>query len=262
VSALQCVLQLSPSTACDGSMSAFAALTFAVHTCGFFLGSAVLAWWHSDHPLVGFFTRPYARTGRRWRWLWVVPHRFARKLWFALLLAGWPFSDPGRSSSLALLVFASLLAQLALSLWLRPYADTCDNQLEVACLLLLAYGYFVSVLPGSSSGMDASVTALQAALVVYGAQRWLRQRLSSIDPASSSAITESRASGDVGPRRVSDPDSPLDVEFDAPRAAVANKTQQPGSADSSKELIVPLMSMGPHGVDSHVYCDDTNAVDA
>jgi hypothetical protein len=103
----------------------------------------------------------------------------ARKLWFALLMAAWPFSQTDRGGVLALLVFVSLIAMLALALWLRPYADPRDNQLEVACLMLLLelYGYFVSVLPGTSHGMSASVTTLQVALLAYGAQRWLRQRL-------------------------------------------------------------------------------------
>jgi hypothetical protein len=219
-------------------MTAFAALTFAVFTCGFFVGAAALAWWHSDHPLVGYFTRPYARGGRRWRWLWAVPHRFTRKLWFALLMAAWPFSDTERAASLALLVFASLLALLALALWLRPYADPRDNQLEVACLLLLLYGYFVSALPGSSNGMDATVTALQVALVVYGARRWLQRRLTS----DASAGSSHDSADSVGERE----DAPSS-SFDLPRAAGVGrtKTQFSDSVGGSSELAVPLIAMDP-----------------
>jgi hypothetical protein len=224
-------------------MTAFAALTFAVFTCGFFIGAAVLAGWHSEHALVGYFTRPYARGGRRWRWLWAVPHRFARKLWFALLIAAWPFSDTERAASLALLVFASLLVLLALALWLRPYADARDNQLEVACLLLLLYGYFVSVLPGSSSAMDASVSALQLALLVYGAQRWLRHRLAKAPPAAgvTSGGGGGRTSSEAGESAPCDRgDEPLASSRSRPAAG------QYRDSWSASELAVPLMPLG-HG---------------
>jgi hypothetical protein len=235
-------------------MTALAALTFAVFTCGFFLGAAALASWYSDHALVVFFTQPYARAGRGWRWLWAVPHRFARKLWFALLMAAWPFSAAERAASLALLVFVSLLVLLALALRLRPYADPRDNQLEVACLLLLMYGYFVSALPGSSAGMGASVTVLQVALLLYGAQRWLRQRLAQ-RPSSAHADAAERTIG--GGRTGSDTDRdgavPGGVDIDDDEAlamAMSASCSRPGPAagqyrDSASELAAPLIPTAP-----------------
>ncbi len=257
-SAAQCVLQLSPSTACDGGMTAFAALTFAVFTCGFFLGAAALAWWHSDHPLVGFFTRPYARDGRRWRWLWAVPHRFARKLWFALLIAGWPFSDTKRAASLALLVFASLLALLALAVWLRPYADPRDNRLEMACLLLLLYGNFVSVLPESSAGMSASVTVLQVVLLVHGAHRWLRQRFVPLSAADGRDHLGSDGNASEADSALSGEPLPAGrihrAGADGYRAGASAAPSYRDSAGGLSEFAVPLMAIGAHA-DERVSVD-------
>jgi hypothetical protein len=231
-------------------MTALAALTFAVFTCGFFLGAAALASRHADHALAVYFTQPYARAGRGWRWLWAVPHRFARKLWFALPMAAWPFSAPERAASLALLVFVSLLVLLALAMRLRPYADPRDNQLEVACLLLLMYGYFVSALPGSSAAMGASVTVLQVALLVYGAQRWLRQRLAQ-RPSSAHADAAERTSG--GGRAGSDTDGavPGEVDIDDDEAlamAMPASCSRPAAGqyrDSASELAAPLIPTAP-----------------
>jgi hypothetical protein len=63
-SSLPCSACLSPNTTCDANMTAFAALTFALFTCGFALGASALTWWQSDHALVGYFMRPYARGHR------------------------------------------------------------------------------------------------------------------------------------------------------------------------------------------------------
>ncbi len=173
-------------------MTAFAALTFAVFIVGFFAVAWALAWLDGAHPLVQHFTRPYAET--HWaRWLWAVPHSFGRKLWFALLISAWPFSATSASASLALVVFASLGALLVLQVWLQPYAEPRDNRLELACVLLLAYGYFVSVLPGSSPAMDGSVTALQALLLVSGAHRLWRSVAASVEGAPISADSEMTA---------------------------------------------------------------------
>ncbi len=237
-------------------MTAFAALTFVIFTCGFFLGAAALARWHADHPLVDFFTRPYARRGRL---AWAVPHRFARKLWFALLVASWPFANPEPIVPLALLVFASLLVLLALALWLRPYADARDNQLEMACLLLLLYGYFASVLPESSVHASVLVFALQAVLLVYGAQRWLRQRLDSKPQgAASDDALEHRGSGDGdGGAGLTGSEADSAPELDDDGAPLAAGRSRPpsgpmgalyrGSVGSSGELAVPLMALGANG---------------
>ncbi len=143
---------------------------------GFFLGTWLLGWYDGRHPLLSYFTRPYTRA--HWaRWLWAVPHRFLRKLWFALLTGAWSFSDESASSALAVVVFASLIFLLVLHLWLRPYSDPRDNTLEAVCLTLLMYGYFVSVLPRASDSMGASVSAFQVLLVAYGVQHRVRERM-------------------------------------------------------------------------------------
>ncbi len=191
----QCVLQLSPSTPCDGGITAFAAVTFAVFTVGFFAGAWALALQNAEHPLVRYLTSPYSAV-RLSRQRWAVPHRVGRKLWFALLMSAWPFSDTSTSAALAVVIFVSLIVLLAAGerrcprrrrrhkrlpvregVWLQPYTDPRDNQLEVACTLLLLFGYFVSVLPGSSAAMGTCVTILQCLLIGYCVQRWLQQRL-------------------------------------------------------------------------------------
>jgi hypothetical protein len=206
-------LQLSPSTPCDGGMTAFAALTFTVFTAGLFLATWVTAWLDGQHPLAAYFMRPYAAT--HWaRWLWAVPHRFGRKLWFALLMAAWPFSSGTSPTALAVVVFVSLIALLALALWLQPYTQPRDNQLEVACLLLLLYGYFVSVLSGSSVVVDASVAVLQGLLLAYGARRWLRERF-----GSASGPAASRPRDDLG------------GQLDTPLIDMAQESEQSEPAD-------------------------------
>jgi hypothetical protein len=153
-------------------MTAFAALTFVGFSVSFFAFAWLLAALNSAHPVAAYFLAPYAGSG--WTaWLWAIPLRFGRKLWFALLMSAWNFADPSGASALAVLVFASLLAMLGLGLWLRPYAHAGDNQLETACIVLLLYGYFISVLPGSPAAAHTSVTLFEAALVAYWAWRWL-----------------------------------------------------------------------------------------
>jgi hypothetical protein len=160
---------------------------------------------------------------------------------------------------LALLVFASLLVLLALALWLRPYADARDNQLEVACLLLLMYGYFASVLPESSVDASILVFALQAALLVYGAQRWLRQRLhSKPEGAASGDALEHRGGSDGdGGDGLTDSEADSALELDDGGAPLAASRSRPppgpmgalyrGSVGGSGELAVPLMALGPSG---------------
>jgi hypothetical protein len=183
----QCVLQLSPATPCDQGMTAFAALTFVAFTILAVLAAWVLTALYSSHRLAQFINSPYEA---RWsRGLFVVPLRFGRKLWFSALMSVWPFSDPSRSDQLALVIFVSIVILLTLQLWLRPYADTRDNTLEVACLLLLMYGYFVSVLAGASGTTDTSVKVLQALLLSYGLARWAQSRMTS--PAASEQDAQS-----------------------------------------------------------------------
>jgi hypothetical protein len=155
-------------------MTAFASLTLVLFTIALPLAAWVLLKRNAEHPLGSFLLQPYK--GER-RGLWVVPLRFGRKLWFAALTSAWDFSDPTTSGQLALAVFISLLIMLSVQLRLRPYADPRDNSLEVSCLLLLAYGYFVSVLPGATVAMDVSVGALQVVLLGYAVHRWGRQQL-------------------------------------------------------------------------------------
>jgi hypothetical protein len=83
-------------------------------------------------------------------------------------------------------------------LWLRPYTHTSDNNLEAACVLLLLYGYFVSVLPGSSVARDVSVVVLEAAVIVYGVRRWLVQRLQRAGSEDDPIETHSTASTEQG----------------------------------------------------------------
>jgi hypothetical protein len=163
-------------------MTVFAAFTLAAFTV-----AAPLAAWRlltvgSDQPLTRFLLLPYRISWARW--MWVVPLRFGRKLYFAALMSAWNFADPSTADQLALVIFVSLIVLLLVQLLLSPYKDPRDNYLEVACLLLLLYGYFVSVLPGASTGMSTSVVVLQVLLVVYGAFRWARRRLNARRAAS------------------------------------------------------------------------------
>jgi hypothetical protein len=172
-------------------MTVLAVLTFAMFTAGFVVFLGVLVARSPAHPVTAFLVHPYAAT--RWSRLWIVPLRFCRKLWFALLLSAWNFSNTSNASALAGLLFVSLIVLLALQvctvfsgssltllarqIWLQPYADVRDNVLEIAALLLLIYAYFVSVLPGGAGNLGPSVTAGEVAVVSYGAYRWLRYRL-------------------------------------------------------------------------------------
>jgi hypothetical protein len=120
----------------------------------------------------------------------------------------------------------------------------------VACLLLLLYGYFVSVLPRASSGMDASVFALQAALVVYGAQRWLRHRLAKAPAASGATTSGSGGGGGGGGGRTSSEadESALGDHDDEPLASSRSRAVAGQYRDSlsASELAVPLVTQG-HG---------------
>jgi hypothetical protein len=177
---------MSPVTDCDPGMTAFAALTFCVFTVCTLIGAWLLTAFFESHPLALHFTRPY---NSRWSvWLWAVPHRFGRKLWFALLISGWNFRDPAAAAgasarSLATVVFLSLVALLLLQLWLRPYRNPDDNRLDIASILLLQFGYFVSVLPGAATATEVAVSLLEGALVIYGLQRAWRH-LRSLQPRS------------------------------------------------------------------------------
>ncbi len=162
-------------------MTAFAAVTFAVFTVGFALGMWALSVSQPTHKLAMYFTGPYKRSHSRW----AVIHRFGRKLWFAVLISAWDFSDPTSSSSLALLVFVSLIILLGVQVMTHPYEDERDNRLELCCVALLLYGYFVSVLPGASSSMETSVLLLQLALGAYALQRWVRARIAAARVAGS-----------------------------------------------------------------------------
>jgi hypothetical protein len=97
-------------------------------------------------------------------------------------------------------------AQLAL----RPYVDPRDNRLEVACLLLLLYGYFVSVLPSASSVMDATVSAAQMLLVSYAVYRWDRLRRGRGD-ADDCAPAAWRAGSEIGDPAVHLSDQQLEL---------------------------------------------------
>jgi hypothetical protein len=181
---LQCVLQLAPDTLCSAGMTAFAAVTLAAFAVGAPLAVWVLLARNSMHPMAAHVVQPYSGWAR---WLWAVPLRFGRKLWFAALLGAWDFSDPSRAGQLALVIFASLLVMLIVQLYGAFYAEARDNGLEVACLLLLLYGYFVSTLPDASDAMLASVTTLQVALVGYGLYCWGRDRAAHSANASAPA---------------------------------------------------------------------------
>jgi hypothetical protein len=177
-------------------MVVFAAATFVVFSVGVLLIAWRLVARDIAHPVAAFVVRPYAPS--KWAWLWAVPLRFGRKLWFALLMSAWNFSDPSpdHASALALVVLVSLMVMLALQLWLRPYADPRDNTLEVCCIGLLLYAYFLSVLRHAPAVASTSVSVLEVALAAYAVYRWChgkcRHRLqSSRGPAHELVISAS-----------------------------------------------------------------------
>jgi hypothetical protein len=146
-----------------------------VFTVGFFIVTWVLVGRKPDDQLMGFITNPYANHQMSRKW--IVPHRLGRKLWFALLTSAWTYSDPDASSKLAIVIFLSLVVLLVLQFWLRPYHDVRDNQLEVACILLLLYDYFVSLLPGATRSVEVTVTVFQSLLIAYVCTRVLGSRV-------------------------------------------------------------------------------------
>jgi hypothetical protein len=90
-------------------MTVLAALTLTVFTVGLPVTMWALLVRRSDHPLCSLLLLPYSGWAR---WLWVVPLRFGRKLYFAALMCAWNFADPSTASQLALSVFASLIGLL------------------------------------------------------------------------------------------------------------------------------------------------------
>jgi hypothetical protein len=170
----QCGLQLSPATPCDIGITTFAALTFVVFTVSFMASIWFAIAAESENPLVMFIVHPYADVSSRW--IWAVPLRFGRKLWFAIIMSAWQFSQPETAGSLAVLIFVSLVVFLMLHFWLRPYRDARDNWLETVCIAILLYAYFVSSLRGAPVSIGASVSVLEVGLTAYAVYRWVRQR--------------------------------------------------------------------------------------
>jgi hypothetical protein len=74
----------------------------------------------AGNHLVAFLLHPYAAAARN---EWLVPLRFGRKLWFAVLVSAWNFSDPANSSRLAVLVFASVTVFLLVQVRRRAALD-------------------------------------------------------------------------------------------------------------------------------------------
>jgi hypothetical protein len=171
-------------------MTAFAALTFTV-----FVAALIVTVWvalanDSRHPLLAWLLEPYADVWSRW--IWAVPVRFGRRLWFAVVTSAWDYSDTAAVGSLAVLVFASLILFLMVQFWLRPYRDQRDNWLETACIAMLLYAYFVSSLRSRPAGVGPSIAALEAGLVVYVAWRWSRRRYAAnreLEPSAAGALS-------------------------------------------------------------------------
>jgi hypothetical protein len=128
----------------------------------------------SRNPLLAWLLEPYVEVWSRW--IWAVPVRFGRRLWFAVITSAWHFADPEAAGGLAVLVFVSLVLFLVLQLLLRPYKDPRDNWLETACIATLLYAYFVSSLRNRPLGAGPLITVLEAGMVVYVAWRWARRR--------------------------------------------------------------------------------------
>ncbi len=141
----------------------------------------------SCNPLFEWLLEPYAETSSRW--MWAVPLRFGRRLWFAVITSAWHFADPEAAGGLAVLVFVSLVLFLVLQSWLRPYKDQRDNWLETACIATLLYGYFISSLRSRPLGTGPLITVLEAGLVVYVAWRWARRRHENRQHAQSAVST-------------------------------------------------------------------------
>jgi hypothetical protein len=166
-------------------MTAFAALTFIVFTVALMASVWVALAKESRDPLLAWLLEPYADVWSRW--IWAVPVRFGRRLWFAVITSAWHFSDPEAAESLAVLVFVSLVLFLVLQFWLRPYKDPRDNWLETACIATLLYAYFVSSLRSRPLAVGPSIYALEAGLVAYVLWRFARRRYKSRHHAQSAA---------------------------------------------------------------------------
>jgi hypothetical protein len=155
-------------------MTTFAALTFLVFTVALMGSVWVALAKESHHPLLAWLLEPYADVWSRW--IWAVPVRFGRRLWFAVITSAWHFADPEASGGLAVLVFVSLVVFLMLQFWLRPYKDPRDNRLETASIATLLCAYFVSSLRSRPAGVGPSITVLEAGLLLYVSWRWARRR--------------------------------------------------------------------------------------
>ncbi len=118
--------------------------------------------------MTDYLLRPYRPGWSRAFW---VTQRFVRKLVFAALVGGWQYGSGGPEDTLPVLVFMCLVLLLLVQVSLRPYADRRDNRLEVACLLLLIFGYFTSLLPGHARTANALVVSGKALVFAYGLWR-------------------------------------------------------------------------------------------
>ncbi len=170
----QCYLRLSPSTDCDDTLLAVAAVTFVMF-CGALpvalLATSSARWGEgATRPWLSAVSRYLVRPFRI-GWPWHVLLHFGRRLWFALLIGsnGYSASD----GVLPAMVFLSLVAFLAVQIGVHPYVSEDNNRLQLACLLLLLYAYFVSIMPGSSTGqaLSATVVVLKLLLLLYGMWR-------------------------------------------------------------------------------------------
>jgi hypothetical protein len=87
----------------------------------------------------------------------------------------------------------------AAQLLLQPFVDKRDNRLEMACLVVILYTFFVSVLPNAGFA-DATVAALQAAIVAYALYRFVAARRSDADGTASGSPEPEDSEADVLPR--------------------------------------------------------------
>jgi hypothetical protein len=103
----QCFLHLSPGTSCDGAFVAWAAVVFTVFSVGWPVIMFVSLLRGGDTWLSGpahALVRPHRRH-------WFGTLFLARKLWFAIVLGGFPYQD---AATLPTIVFTSLLVILLL----------------------------------------------------------------------------------------------------------------------------------------------------